>query len=446
MMINLPENDLTAGALRLAAELRRHGCGVWLVGGAVRDLLLGKPLKDIDLATTARPEQVRTYFSHTVEVGAAFGITVVTDGDHHYEVATLREEREYADGRHPERISYTLEPELDAARRDFTVNAMFYDPETQCLLDFFGGREDLRRGVIRTVGEADRRLSEDYLRMLRAVRFAARFGFELDADLLAAIRGHCGQLTRLSAERIRAELDGMLTGPDPAGAVRRLFQTGLLAVALPEVAALAGVEQPPEYHPEGDVLTHTLLMLAHLGGTDSDLAWSVLLHDIGKPATRTVGSDGRAHFYTHEEVGANMAEALLRRLKFPRRSQDRIVHAIRQHMRFAQVDKMKTSTWRRLLAEPDFPLELELHRIDCYASHGLLQNYVLLLDRVAEVSGELPLPPPLITGGDLLALGWPPGPAVGRMLHQVRERQLEGEWTTREQALAYCRSCPVQFS
>jgi len=440
MVINFPDNDLTSGALRLADLLHRHGYGAWLVGGSVRDALLSKPIKDIDLATTATPDQVRELFSHTVEVGAAFGIIVVVENGYNYEIATLREEREYADGRHPETVTYTTSPELDAARRDFTINAMFYDPAADRLLDFFGGREDLRLGVLRTVGDPACRFREDYLRMMRAVRFASRFGFALDPAALAVIRDLKSKVAGLSFERICAELDAMLTGPDPAGAIRLLHHTGLLAEVLPEVAAMDGVEQPPLFHPEGDVLTHTLLMLEHLGAPDSDLAWSVLLHDIGKPSTRLIGADGLAHFYTHEEVGAQMAEELLRRLRFPRRNLVRIVHAVRNHMRFAQVDKMKKSTWRRLLAEPDFPLELELHRIDCTSSHGLLQNYVLLLDRAAEVSAELPLPDPLLTGRDLLALGMKPGPAVGELLHWVRDQQLEGKLSSVEEALAAVRS------
>lgn len=444
MVINLPETELYTGARRIAARLRSAGFPTLIVGGAVRDTLLGKPVKDIDLATAARPEQVRELFAHTVEVGAAFGIIVVIEEGRHYEVATFREEREYADGRHPQRIDYTDSPLLDAARRDFTVNAIFCDPASGEIHDYFDGLGDLRRGVIRTVGDPAVRFREDYLRMLRAVRFAARFGYEIEPTALAAIRAGSSNLMQLSSERVRAELDGMLTGPDPAGAMSLLQEAGMLAVVLPEVAAMVGVEQPAIYHPEGDVWVHTLLMLKHLGWSDSDLAWSVLLHDIGKPATRAIGEDGIAHFYRHEEVGAEMADALLRRLKFPRRNSERIVHAVRHHMRFAHVDKMRRSTWRSLLAEPDFALELELHRIDCSSSHRMLQNYVLLLDRLAEVQTERKLPDPLVHGIDLMAIGIKPGPGMGKLLKLIREKQLDGELHTREEAIALAMKTTVE--
>jgi len=438
-MISFPDNQLLRGARKIAAVLRRDGHQVYFVGGAVRDALLGKTLKDIDIATSAHPDRVRELFPHTYGVGVAFGIVVVVEDGINYEVAAMREERDYTDGRHPETVYYTDSPRLDAARRDFTVNAMFYDPATGELLDFFGGREDLRRGVLRTVGPAAIRFREDYLRLLRAVRFCTRFRFEPDSELVAAAAELKNCLRQLSPERIRTELSAMLTGPDPAGSIAMLHRFGMLAVILPEVAAMDGVAQHELYHPEGDVMTHTLLMLRHMSLPTVELAWSILLHDIGKVATLTVGNDGIPHFYGHEDVGADMAEAILKRLRFSCRETATIVHAVRNHMRFAHVDRMRPSTRKRLMSDDTFPLELELHRIDCVSSNMLLGNYVLLLDLLPELAMERALPPPLLAGADLITLGLKPGPRFGDLLRRLRDLQLDGEITAREAALNWIR-------
>ncbi len=436
-MIVFPDSGLFGGAARITEILRRHGYMALLVGGAVRDIMQGKPLKDIDIVTSALPDQVQAIFPHTFAVGAAFGIVVVVVDGVNYEVATFREERDYLDGRHPETVCFTDSPLLDASRRDFTVNAMFYDPATGEVLDFFDGQGDLSRGVIRTVGEAETRFREDYLRMLRAVRFASRFQFKLDPAIVAAITKLKDQVSRLSPERIRDELCGMLTGPNPAGAVIMLRDLGLLRVILPEVAAMDGVAQHELYHPEGDVFTHTMLMLRHMSLPKLELAWCVLLHDIGKVVTRTVGEDGIPHFYGHEDIGADMAAGVLQRLRFSRQQTEDIVHAVRNHMRFAHVDQMRASTRKRMMSEPCFPLELELHRIDCVSSNMLLGNYVLLLDKMPELEAERALPPPLLTGKDLIAMGIRPGPDMGELLRQVRDMQLEGELTDRAAAMAW---------
>ncbi len=424
-------------ALRIVDKLRTAGHPGYFVGGAVRDMLLGKTPKDIDIATAATPEQAAQIFPHHHKIGAAFGILMIVEDDIAFELATFREECEYADGRHPEVIKYTDSPELDAARRDFTINGMFYDPLTDRILDFNGGQRDLAQGIIRTIGNAEQRFSEDYLRMLRAVRFTTRLGFELDQQVAAAILKLKHNICSLSAERIRDELNLMLTGRSPAAAIRLLHKLGLLELALPEVALMNGVTQPEQFHPEGDVLTHTLIMLEHMPLPRIELAWSILLHDAGKPATYSISEDGIEHFYRHEEESAIISEKCLSRLKFSRREIDTVVHAVKNHMRFAMVDKMRPAKLKRLMAEDDFPLQLELHRIDCISSHSKLGNYLMLLDILHKADGETALPKPLITGRDLIAIGLKPGPQLGKILHEIAEMQLAGEITTQADAIVF---------
>ncbi len=424
-------------AVRIVDKLRAAGHAGYFVGGAVRDMLLGRTPKDIDIATSATPEQAAAIFPRHHKIGAAFGILMIVEDDIPFELATFREEREYADGRHPEVIKYTDSPALDAARRDFTINGMFYDPAAERILDFAGGRRDLEKGVLRTIGKAEQRFSEDYLRMLRAVRFTTRLGFELDREAADAIRKLKHNISILSSERIRDELNLMLTGGAPAAAIRLLHRLGLLELVLPEVAALDGVTQPQQFHPEGDVLTHTLLMLDHMPLPGIELAWSILLHDAGKPATLSIGEDGVEHFYRHEEASSAIAESCLSRLKFSRKEIDTVVHAVKNHMRFAMIDKMRPPKTRRLIAEDDFPLQLELHRIDCISSHGKMGNYLLLLDMLLQTGGETALPEPLVNGRDLMGAGLKPGPQMGQILRQIAEMQLAGEIGTKEEAIAF---------
>ncbi|MFA6102068.1 MAG: CCA tRNA nucleotidyltransferase [Victivallaceae bacterium] len=429
-------------AARIVDKLRTAGYAGYFVGGAVRDMLLGKTPKDIDIATSATPQQAAEIFPRHYKIGVAFGILMIVEDDIPFELATFREEREYADGRHPETVKYTDSPELDAARRDFTINGMFYDPAANRILDFTGGQRDLEKGVIKTIGNAEQRFSEDYLRMLRAVRFTTRLGFELDREAADAILKLKHNLNRLSAERVRDELNLMLTGGTPAAAIRLLHKLGLLELALPEVAALDGVTQPEQFHPEGDVLTHTLLMLDHMPLPGIELAWSILLHDAGKPSTYSVGEDRIEHFYRHEEASAVIAESCLNRLKFSRKIMDTVVHAVKNHMRFAMVDRMRPPKLKRLIAEEDFPLQLELHRIDCISSHSKLGNYLLLLDSLHQAGGETALPEPLVNGRDLMAAGLKPGPRMGKILRQIAEMQLAGEISTQEDAIAFARHFP----
>jgi poly(A) polymerase len=422
-------------AMEIVRELKSRGFIAYFVGGVVRDMLLGKTSDDIDIVTSAKPGEIVNIFPHSYEIGAAFGIiNVVIDGVP-FEVATFREERGYLDGRHPSEVKFTDNPETDALRRDFTINGMFYDPADEKIYDFVGGRNDLSKGILRTIGKAEARFSEDYLRILRAVRFCVRFGYALSEDIRPAISNLAGNLNSLSAERIRDEFNKMLTGPEPDRALRMMLEMGILKEVLPEIAAMDGVTQHHEYHPEGDVFEHTALMLAHMAYPDIDLAWSLLLHDVGKPLTKSMGDDGVEHFYTHEQKSAELAESILKRFRFPAKSISNIVHAVRQHMRYAHVQEMRPAKWKRLIAEETFPLELELHRIDCISSHRIMSSFTFLLDRMDEMANEIKLPPPLVTGKDLIALGMRPGPEFGEILEIIADLQLEGKITSREQAL-----------
>jgi poly(A) polymerase len=424
----------------LVTALRTAGHGAWFVGGAVRDRLLGRHPEDIDLATTATPDELLHLFPDAKLVGMAFGVVNVVRGGKPFEIATLRQERRYEDGRRPSDVKFTRDPAVDARRRDFTINGMFLDPQSGDVLDLVGGREDLRHGMVRTIGDPIERFTEDYLRPLRAVRFAARLDFSLAPDLAAAAAKFAGNLSLLAAERVRDELDRMLGGPAPDRAIRLLHETGMLGQILPDVAAMDGVPQPVEFHPEGDVLTHTLLMLGRLCRPDADTAWTALLHDVGKPSTLSRDEAGVEHFYRHEEVGAALAAQILDRLRLPKRRIEHIVHAIGGHMRYARVAEMRPAKWKRMLAAPTFALELELHRIDCASSHGRMDNVLFLLDRHRELATTPPVPPPLINGHDLLALGMFPGPDIGRLLNAVADQQLEGILASREDALAWAKT------
>lgn len=425
-----------AAALAVARRLRDAGHAALLVGGAVRDRLLGRAPVEVDVATDAVPDRVQALFARTVAVGAQFGVVVVVAAEHNVEVATFRTDGAYQDGRRPDSVRF-CGPRHDAERRDFTVNGLFYDPETELVIDYVGGLDDLRRGVIRAIGEPDRRFADDFLRMLRAVRFAARFGFRIDDATLAAIGRRAGAIRAISSERIFSELTRMLTGRRPDKAVEILEATGLLAELLPEVAGCRGVTQPAEYHPEGDVWRHTVLALSHLVHPSKALAWATLLHDVGKPPTRAVGPSGRETFCRHAVVGAETSREILGRLRAPGALTEAVATMIHYHMAFADVRRMRPATLRRMLARPTFADELELHRLDCRASHGSLGHYAFLLDRLGEYRDTPPVPPPLIGGRDVLAAGLAPGPAVGKLLAEAEELQLNGVLDDRRAALCW---------
>lgn len=404
----------------------------------MRDLARGMEPKDFDIATDAPAEQVQGLFEHTVAVGIAFGIvTVVAADGSQYEVARFRNDLGYADGRHPTAVAFTDIVAEDARRRDFTINGMFLDPLDGRVIDHVGGEEDLQRGVIRAIGEPQRRFEEDYLRMIRAVRFAACLGFQIEEQTHKAITAHAERLKSISAERIRDELGRILTAPGAARGLQLMMETGLMAAVLPEVAAMDGVPQPPEFHPEGDVWTHVRRMVELVDRPSPTLAWSILLHDIGKPATFAVAD--RIRFDGHDAVGATMAEEICRRMRLSTADTTRITTLTAQHMRIKHAPQMRVSKLKRFLRESFFEELLELHRIDCLASHGKLDVHAFCKRQLEEIEPEELRPPPLVSGDDLLELGLQPGPQFSHILTCVEEEQLEGRLRSREAVLAWVR-------
>jgi poly(A) polymerase len=434
------EADLARTGAELVAQcLRDAGYEAYFVGGCVRDLLMGNPPHDYDIATDARPGEIVELFNRTVTVGAAFGVVKVLMPQGEYEVATYRTDIGTADGRHPEAVAFATAEE-DASRRDFTINGLFYDPFNHKVLDWVGGQEDIHAGRIRTIGDPFERFAEDHLRLLRAVRFTARFDFELGSRTADAIRQHAGDIATVSAERIREEFVRMLTGPHRGRALRLTHELGLLPHFLPEVEAMAGCEQPPRFHPEGDVFEHTVLALEHLGDTPSPtLAMGTLLHDVGKPPTAKVDENGRVRFNQHADVGTEMTEAICRRLRFSNDATEQITSLVRNHMRFIDLKRMREATLRRLLRMNRFDEHLALHRADCLASHGKLDNYEFALEKQATLSEEAIRPPRLVTGHDLMRMGMAPGPRLGQILDALEDAQLEGEVTDRDAALGLAR-------
>ncbi len=425
---------------RIVRILREAGFPAFRVGGCVRDRLLGRGVNEVDVATGAPPAAVRSVFPRTFAVGEAFGVVIVhTPSGVDVEVATFRKESGYADGRHPANVEVS-DVATDARRRDFTVNALFYDPVAETIFDSVGGRSDLRRGVLRAIGAPDERFAEDYLRMLRAVRFAASLGFALEPATRRAMPPLAGHLSAISAERVRDEITRMLTGTNPASAVRLLGDLGLLRVWLPELDAMRDVPQPPEYHPEGDVWEHTLLCLEHMRAPSPELAWSVLLHDAGKPPTLKFKENRVPTFPGHARESAGVSDRILRRLRASGKLRKAVHAAAANHMTFRDVRDMRTPKLRRFMARETFNMELELHRIDCAASHGGSDNYVFLLDKSAQFADEPVLPAPLLNGRDVMQEGVAEGPAIGRILKKAREMQLDGELRTRGQALEWLHS------
>jgi poly(A) polymerase len=431
---NVPDSHL---ALEVIQFLRSRGHKAFLVGGCVRDRLLGGSPKDYDVATDASPAQILTYYPEADRVGAHFGVVLVSDGaGSQVEVATFRSDDDYRDGRHPERVRFESDPRKDALRRDFTINALFEDPFSGEILDFVGGHRDLEHRIIRAIGDPEQRFREDHLRLIRAARFAARLDFEIEPATFEAIRKLAPLAADVAAERTRAELVRILTEGHPRRGIELLDRTGLLSVVLPEVVALKGVRQPPEYHPEGDVWVHTMMMLDLLERPSATLAMAVLLHDIGKPATFRIAE--RIRFDGHAEKGVEIAAGILARLRFSQKESEQILALIANHMRFKDIRQMRQSTLKRFLRLPGFDEHLELHRIDCMASHGGLDCWRFAKDSLAAPEEELH-PPRLLTGQDLIEAGYTPGPAFGRALEEVETAQLEGAVRTKEEALALAR-------
>jgi poly(A) polymerase len=437
-------------ATSIVRTLRRRGFQAYLVGGCVRDLLLGRAPKDYDVATDATPRQVMEIFPETYAVGAQFGVVLVPGPDGEggasegvskskaVEVATFRSDIGYSDGRHPDEVRFSKSPREDVERRDFTINGMLLDPLTGEVLDFVGGRKDLKSGIIRTIGDPVKRFSEDKLRMLRAVRFAARFDYQIDGATLVAIQDLAEQIGAVSRERVRDELTRMLTEGHGRRAFLLLDETGLLREVLPEISAMKGVEQPPEFHPEGDVFVHTLLLLDHLPHPcPMTLAWGALLHDVGKPPTFRVAE--RIRFDGHVDVGVKMAERICARFRFSNDETEQILALVDHHMRFADATRMKESTLKKFLRMRRFDEHLALHRADCLASHRNLATYDFIRQKREEIPAEMMRPRALVTGDDLIAEGHVPGPKFREILSAVEDAQLEGRLASRDAALEFVR-------
>ncbi|HLP76231.1 MAG TPA: CCA tRNA nucleotidyltransferase, partial [Candidatus Paceibacterota bacterium] len=417
---------MRSGAINIVRSLQTAGYPAFWVGGCVRDFLLGREPKDYDIVTSALPDEIEKLFKRTIPVGRKFGVIIVLEGGHEFQVATFRAESDYQDGRHPEQVTFG-DAMADARRRDFTVNGLFYDPIRDELHDWVGGKADLASRVVRTIGSPAERFGEDHLRMLRAIRFAAQLGFEIESATFAALRENAAKIQSISAERIRDELLKLFSPPHGARGLDLLRDSGLIEHVFPELAATVRCEQSPDYHPEGSVFNHIRLMLSLMPeNADPLLPWAVLLHDIAKPLTASRDPEtGSIHFYEHERIGAEMAETILERLRFPRKQIDAVAKAVRCHMQFKDAPQMRKSTLRRLLMRETFPLELELHRLDCLGSHHRLDVYDFLVAQAEELAKQPEIIPPLVNGNDLLALGVKPGPAIGKMLAEIREKQLQ---------------------
>jgi poly(A) polymerase len=446
-----------AFAEQICATLRSKGFQAFLVGGCVRDILLGRDPADYDVTTDALPEQVEAIFPGSLTVGAKFGVVIVPeqmpgspDAERlQVEVATFRADMGYSDGRHPDHVKYTKSPQDDVKRRDFTINAMLLDPQTNEILDFVGGRTDLSAGIIRAIGDAELRFREDKLRMVRAVRFAARFGYAIEPATMQAIQKLAPEITQISMERLRDELTKILTEGSARRGFELLDQSGLLIHLLPEIAKMKGVEQPPQFHPEGDVWIHTLMMIGGLpAGSSPTLAWGVLLHDVGKPPTFTPpsGPNGRIRFDRHVEVGLRMAEEICRRFRFSNEDTEQILALVAHHMRFKDVPRMKPSTLKRFVRMDKFDEHLELHRLDSLSSHRMLDNYEFVNRFVAETPPEQVRPVRLLTGDDLIAFGLKPGPGFKALLYNVEEAQLNGTVHTREEAMSLAKALAAEAS
>jgi putative nucleotidyltransferase with HDIG domain len=437
----LLSDSLSRAATKLVRRLRESGFLAYFAGGCVRDALLRKQPKDIDIATDAKPDDVQKLFARTVAVGAKFGVVRVLEEGVEFEVATFRSDGVYLDGRRPVSVTFSS-PGEDARRRDFTINGMFYDPVEDQVVDFVGGRSDLERRLVRSIGEPNERFSEDHLRLLRAVRFAAALDFEIAPATWKAVTENAYQITTVSQERIRDELVKIMADSHRVRGFDLLDQSGLLQNILPEVSRMQGCEQPPQFHPEGDVYVHTRLMLSLLPANASPLlALSVLLHDIGKPLTYSFDEvDQRIRFNGHDQVGAEMAMEIMTRLRFSNEEIETVVEAIRNHMVFKDTPNMRPAKLRRFMGRQNFPLELELHRVDCLGSHGDLQTYDLLVTKQKEFENEPIIPPPLLTGRDLIALGLKPSPRFGEILEAVQTAQLDGEIRDRPGALKLLQS------
>ena len=433
-------DDKRKKAEEIVLRLKKAGHEAYFVGGCVRDFVMGLAPDDYDIVTSALPDQVVALFKRTVAIGAKFGVIAVIVEGHPYEVATFRSDDIYIDGRRPSSVHFTCAKE-DVFRRDFTVNGLLMDPVTGEITDYVYGLADIQKKIIRTIGDPDQRFQEDHLRMLRAIRFTANLNFNLDSSTQEAIAKNVAAIKSISVERLQDELTKLLTRGGAHRGMELMAQTGMLREILPEVAAMQGVEQPPRFHPEGDVWQHTLMMFDILAGDKISrvspvLAWGALLHDVGKPVSRSEDENG-VHFYGHVQQGEKIADEIMQRLKFSRAQRETVLNLILQHMIFMNVQKMRPARLKRFLREPDFDLHLELHRLDCLASHGMLDNYEFCRNQLQNMAVEELHPPRLLNGDDLIALGFTPGKTIGEILRTLEDEQMEGRISTRDEAKAY---------
>jgi len=426
-------------AREICARLRDHGHVAYFAGGCVRDMVRGLTPKDFDVATDAPPEVVQRIFKHTYAVGAKFGVVVVVENGTNFEVATFRSDDAYIDGRRPSAVHFAS-PEQDARRRDFTINGMFFDPAKDQVIDFVGGRADIEAKLVRAIGDPAQRFSEDRLRMLRAVRFATVLDYKIGKQTWDALIANSAAILEISAERIRDELVKIFLSPNRVRGWDLLDESGLMRTILPELEPMKGCEQPEQFHPEGDVFEHTRLMLQLLPAKVSvPLVFSVILHDVAKPVMAQVDATGRIRFNEQDRIGAAMTEQIMERLRFSRAEIDATVEMVRQHMVFKDVPKMRVAKLKRFMARPTFNEEMELHRVDCESSHRILDNYKFLLRKREEFANEPIIPPPLVRGDDLIALGLKPGPRFGEILEAVETSQLEGTLKTRDEAIEWVK-------
>ena len=435
-------NDIRRHAVEIVSRLKQEGFEVYFVGGCVRDFIRGVTPDDYDIVTSAHPGQVMTIFPRTTAIGSKFGVVSVIVEGHPYEVATFRSDDVYIDGRRPSGVRFSSSRE-DVFRRDFTINGLLMNPETEEIIDYVNGRTDIGKKIIRTIGDPDARFNEDYLRMLRAIRFAANLEFNIESSTKEAITKHVAKISRISAERILEELNKIISRTGARNGFELMAQTGLLREVLPELDRLREIGQPPQFHPEGDVWHHTLIMLEHLSQNDEfrnnmQLAWGVLLHDVGKAVTRTEDEKG-IHFYGHVRSGGEIADAVMQRLRFSRSGREAVINLIHYHMMFMNVQQMRKGRLKRFLGMPDFDLHLELHRLDCLSSHSMLDNYYFCVNQLQKLEEEDLHPSRLLTGHDLINLGYTPGKAMGEILHALEDAQLEGLIATREEAENFIR-------
>lgn len=430
-----------AAAVEIIGKLQEEGHIAYLAGGCVRDMLRGEIPKDYDIATSALPEQITSIFSKTREVGVHFGVVIVIKDNQAFDVATFRNDGSYNDGRHPEDVTFST-PEEDTARRDFTINGIFFDPISQKHIDFVDGRSDIEKKVVRAIGDPDLRFQEDHLRLLRAVRFAARFNYEIEEKTWKSIKLNASGISKISKERVRDELTKILLNENRVLGFDLLVDSGLMVHIIPEILQLRGCEQPPQFHPEGDVFVHTRLMLSLLKDNPSiELVLSVLLHDIGKPSTYSFDeAAGRIRFNGHDKLGAEMSNQILRDLKFSNSIIEDVVQMVANHMTFKDVQKMRQSKLKRFMSRSTFSDEKELHRVDCLGSWGGLDNYDFLNEKMIEFANEAIIPAPLLTGKDLIEFGWAPGPNLGETLNSVQDLQLEGTLNSKEEALEWIKA------